>query len=68
LPRGQIVFLFGSEFVEFVAHGFELEPRDFLVQMFGNHVDLSLQVLGVLDKIFGRQSLVSEALSITEAG
>ena len=48
LPGGQIVFLLGCELVEFVAHAFELEARDFLVEILGHDVDLRLQLLVIL--------------------
>jgi len=47
LPGRQVVFLFLGELVEFVAHGFELETGDFLVEIFGHDVHLRLESLVV---------------------
>src|SRR5260221_1210723 len=44
-----------------MAHGFEFKARDFTVEVFGHDIDLRLHVFVVLDEIFGRERLVSEA-------
>ena len=38
-PSGQIFFLLGSEFVDFDAHGFELQLGHALVEFFRNAID-----------------------------
>ncbi len=55
------MFLLGGELVEPVAHGFELEARDFLVQVLGNDIHLRLEVFVVGAQIFGGKRLVGEA-------
>ena len=55
------MFLLGREFVEVVAHGIELEAGDFLVKMFGDNVDLGLEVLVIRNQVFGGERLIGEA-------
>src|SRR6266481_7373562 len=61
LPGSKVMFLLGGELVEPVAHGFELEARDFLVQVLGNDIHLRLEVFVVGAQIFGGKRLVGEA-------
>src|SRR5882762_4778731 len=60
VPGSQVVFLLRRELVEAVAHGIELEARDFLVQVLGNDVHLRLQMLVVRAEVLGREGLVGE--------
>ena len=55
------MLLLGGELVELVAHAVELEARDFLVEIFGHDVDLRLQLLVILQQVFGGESLIGEA-------
>src|SRR5712672_570881 len=61
VPGGEVVFLFGGELIEAVAHGIELEARDFLVEVFGDNVHLRLEILIVRAQVFGGERLVGEA-------
>src|SRR5712692_8757206 len=61
VPGGEVAFLLGSELVESVAHGIELEARDFLVQVVRNDVHLRLEIFVVRAKVFGGKRLVGEA-------
>src|SRR5260370_29411746 len=43
-----------------MAHGIELEARDFLVQVLGNYINLRLEVLVIGAEVFGGKRLVRE--------
>ena len=55
------MLLLGGQFVQFVAHAIELQPRDFFVEILGHDVNLRLQLLVVLAQIFGGEGLVGKA-------
>src|ERR1700687_6427059 len=61
LPGSKVMFLLGGELVEPVAHRFELEARDFLVQVLGNDIHLRLEVFLVGARIFGGKRRGGEA-------
>src|SRR5580692_9410053 len=61
LPRGQVVLLLGGELVELVAHAVKLKASDFLVEILGHDVDLRLQLLIILQQVFGGKSLIGKA-------
>src|ERR1700746_2278760 len=61
IPGSEVVFLLRRELVEAVAHGVELEARNFLVQVLGNDVNLRLEVLVIGAQIFCGKRLVGEA-------
>src|SRR5580698_5491648 len=58
VPGGEVLFLVGRELVDLEAHRFELELGDLLVEVLGNRIDLRLEVLRVLDHVFGGESLI----------
>src|SRR6185312_8195652 len=53
VPGGQIMLLLGCELVDLETHRIKLELCDLLIQVFGNRVNLILQLLRVLDHVFG---------------
>src|SRR6266481_9660061 len=61
IPGSEVVFLLRRELVQAVAHGVELEARNFLVQVLGDDVNLRLEVFVIGAQIFGRKRLVGEA-------
>src|SRR5580698_3412522 len=61
VPRREVVFLLWGEFVDQHVHRIKLEFGDMLVQMIGDGIHLRLEILGVLDHIFGGERLVRKA-------
>src|SRR6478752_3581821 len=48
-PGSQVLFLFGRELIDLDAHGLQLEPGHFFIQLFRHGINLALQRLVVLD-------------------
>src|SRR5260370_14712951 len=61
IPGSEVVFLLRRELVQAVAHGVELEARDFLVQVLRNDINLRLEVLVIGTQVFCGKRLVGEA-------
>lgn len=48
-PGGEVLLLFGGEFVDFGAEGFEFEVRDLRIKLLGHRVDALFEFGGMLD-------------------
>src|SRR6267154_3278503 len=59
-PPRQILFLLGSEAVDFDAHGFQLQLGYALVEFFGDTIDAFFQAAEIFDHVFDRERLVGE--------
>src|SRR5260370_38349078 len=60
-PGGQVVLLFGSEFIDENSHRFQLELGDLPVDRLRNVIDFALHLRCILHHIFGGHRLIRKA-------